>query len=249
MTHRNGGRSTSGFSMAYQSHRRSMVMFSGFIFSYMVYTKRGVGKSRFSAQDFSHQILTVFIGFMLSAIKVSLIDAINASDDVSGGVTNKAAMRWKQIEKYLATHLYIMNADVRVLCSVSAATANQTYNAGWRNNRLAAFSRKHPDLCQRKRPMRRAACPMSWTSPDCPWPDRIMQRFGLICGQNVGSVPGVLTAITRTHIRYTEKIPMFSRWWVFPNGGFSAIIKLWIFIPHPGTYVLRHKPRKETVSR
>ena len=68
-------------------------------------------------------------------------------------------------------------------------------------------------------------------------------------GYNVGSAPGVLTAITRTHVWYTEKIPMFSRWWVFPNGGFYAIIKLWIFIPHPGTYVLRRKPRKETVSR
>lgn len=68
-------------------------------------------------------------------------------------------------------------------------------------------------------------------------------------GYNVGSAPGVLTAITRTHVWYTEKIPMFSRWRVFPNGGFSAIIKLWIFIPHPGTYVLRRKPRKETVSR
>ena len=68
-------------------------------------------------------------------------------------------------------------------------------------------------------------------------------------GYNVGSAPGVLTAITRTHVWYTEKIPMFSRWRVFPNGGFSAIIKLCIFIPHPGTYVLRRKPRKETVSR
>ena len=46
-----------------------------------------------------------------------------------------------------------------------------------------------------------------------------------------------------------RKKPMFSRWWVFPNGGFSAIIKLWIFMPHPGTYALRRKPRKETVSR
>ena len=34
-------------------------------------------------------------------------------------------MRWKQIERLLATHPYIMNADVRVLCGVSAATANR----------------------------------------------------------------------------------------------------------------------------
>lgn len=63
--------------------------------------------------------------FMLSAIKASLIDAINASDEVSDGATDKATMRWKQIEKFLETHPYIMNADVRVLRGVSAATANR----------------------------------------------------------------------------------------------------------------------------
>ena len=68
---------------------------------------------------------TVFIEFMLSAIKASLIDAINASDEVSDGATDKATMRWKQIEKFLKTHPYIMNADVRALCGVSAATANR----------------------------------------------------------------------------------------------------------------------------
>lgn len=68
---------------------------------------------------------TVFIEFMLSAIKASLIDAINASDEVSDGATDKATMRWKQIEKFLAAHPYIMNADIRALCGVSAATANR----------------------------------------------------------------------------------------------------------------------------
>ena len=68
---------------------------------------------------------TVFIEFMLSAIKASLIDAINTSDEMSDEVMDKAAMRWKQIEKFLQTHEYIMNADVRVLCGVSAATANR----------------------------------------------------------------------------------------------------------------------------
>lgn len=68
---------------------------------------------------------TVFIEFMLSAIKASLIDAIGASDEVSDGATDKATMRWNQIEKFLETHPYIMNADVRALCGVSAATANR----------------------------------------------------------------------------------------------------------------------------
>ena len=51
--------------------------------------------------------------------------AINASDEMSDGAMDKATMRWKQIEKFLETHPYIMNADVRALCGVSAATANR----------------------------------------------------------------------------------------------------------------------------
>ena len=68
---------------------------------------------------------TVFIEFMLSTIKASLIDAISASDGVSDGPMDKATLRWKQIEKFLETHEFIMNADVRALCGVSAATANR----------------------------------------------------------------------------------------------------------------------------
>jgi len=68
---------------------------------------------------------TVFIEFMLSAIKASLIDAISASDEVSDGQMDKTTMRWEQIKKFLETHPYIMNADVRALCGVSAATANR----------------------------------------------------------------------------------------------------------------------------
>lgn len=68
---------------------------------------------------------TVFIEFMLSAIKASLIDAIRTSDEMSDGPMDKATTRWKQIEKFLETHPYIMNADVRTLCDVSAATANR----------------------------------------------------------------------------------------------------------------------------
>lgn len=68
---------------------------------------------------------TVFIEFMMSAIKASLMDAISTSDEMSDGTIDKATMRWKQIEKFLKTHEFIMNADVRTLCGVSAATANR----------------------------------------------------------------------------------------------------------------------------
>ena len=68
---------------------------------------------------------TVFIEFMMSAIKASLMDAISTSDEMSDGKIDKATLRWKKIEEYLKTHDYIMNADVRELCDVSAATANR----------------------------------------------------------------------------------------------------------------------------
>ena len=68
---------------------------------------------------------TVFIEFMLSAIKASLTDAISTSDVMSDGKMDKATIRWNKIQEYLKTHDYIMNADVRDLCEVSAATANR----------------------------------------------------------------------------------------------------------------------------
>ena len=68
---------------------------------------------------------TVFIEFMLSAIKASLMEAINASDEMSDGKMDKATFRWNKIQEYLKNHDYIMNADVRKLCGVSAATANR----------------------------------------------------------------------------------------------------------------------------
>jgi len=67
----------------------------------------------------------VFIEFVLSAIKASLMDAIDTSDVMSDGSMDKATLRWKQIEKFLETHEFIMNADVRRICNVSAATANR----------------------------------------------------------------------------------------------------------------------------
>lgn len=68
---------------------------------------------------------TVFIEFMLSTIKASLMDAINLSDEVSDGLSDKVSMRWKLLEEFLQTHAHIMNADVQKLCGVSPATANR----------------------------------------------------------------------------------------------------------------------------
>lgn len=67
---------------------------------------------------------TKFIVFMLSAIKASLIEAVNLSDDMSDG-SDKSEIRWRKIEDHLKAHPFIMNSDVRRLCDVSSATANR----------------------------------------------------------------------------------------------------------------------------
>lgn len=68
---------------------------------------------------------TVFVEFMLSTIKASLMDAIKTSDGMSDGTVDKEAHRWRNIQEFLKKHDHIMNADVRMLCGVSAATANR----------------------------------------------------------------------------------------------------------------------------
>ena len=68
---------------------------------------------------------TVFIEFILSAIKAALMDAINMSNEMSDGKVHKITLRWNKIQEYLKIHDYIMNADVRELCGVSVATANR----------------------------------------------------------------------------------------------------------------------------
>ena len=82
---------------------------------------------------------TVFIEFMLSAIKASLIEAIHTSDVMSDGTLDKKTLRWRKIEQFLQTHEYIMNADVRELCEVSAATANRILSGLAKNGNLIRY--------------------------------------------------------------------------------------------------------------
>ena len=82
---------------------------------------------------------TIFIEFMLSAIKASLIEAISTSDETSDGKMDKATLRWNKIQEYLKTHDYIMNADVRELCGVSAATANRILSSFVKERKLSKY--------------------------------------------------------------------------------------------------------------
>ena len=86
---------------------------------------------------------TVFIEFMLSAIKASITEAMEVSDEMmdemSDGKMDKATQRWKKIEAYLKNHDYIMNADVRELCRVSSATANRILATLVENKKLKKY--------------------------------------------------------------------------------------------------------------
>ena len=66
---------------------------------------------------------TVFITFMLSAIKEALMEAVETV-----GVTENmstAELRWYKIERLLQKNETITNADIRQMFAVSAATANR----------------------------------------------------------------------------------------------------------------------------
>ena len=82
---------------------------------------------------------TVFIEFMLTAIQASLMEAIGTSDEMSDGKMDKATIRWNKIQEYLKTHDYIMNADVRELCGVSAATANRILSGFVEKGKLSKY--------------------------------------------------------------------------------------------------------------
>lgn len=85
---------------------------------------------------------TTFIEFMLSTIKASLIDAIRTSDEMSDGKIDKTTLRWRRIREFLKNHDYIMNADVRELCGVSAATANRILSGLVTDGKLVKY-REH----------------------------------------------------------------------------------------------------------
>ena len=82
---------------------------------------------------------TVFIELMLSSIKVSLTQVISASDEMIDGKVVKAALRRKKIEEHLKPYNYIMNADVRELCGVSAATANRILSSFVKGRKLSKY--------------------------------------------------------------------------------------------------------------
>lgn len=65
---------------------------------------------------------TVFIEFMLSAIKEALLEAVQVGNTEN---TSTEEQRWYQIERFLKKNGTITNADIREMMGVSSATANR----------------------------------------------------------------------------------------------------------------------------
>ena len=82
---------------------------------------------------------TVFIEFMLSIIKSAILEAIDTGAEIGDDPTDKASARWAKIQRYLRTHDFIMNADVRELCGVSSATANRILNELVKDGKLKKY--------------------------------------------------------------------------------------------------------------
>lgn len=74
-----------------------------------------------------------------AAIKALLIEAISTSDEMSYGKRDKTTLCWNKTQEYLKTYDYIMNADVRELHGVSAATANQILSGLVEDGKLTKY--------------------------------------------------------------------------------------------------------------
>lgn len=68
---------------------------------------------------------TVFVEFMLTTIRASLMDTLQVSDEVRDVQPDKSTIRRQTVKAFLQSHDYIMNGDIRAMFDVSAATANR----------------------------------------------------------------------------------------------------------------------------
>lgn len=90
---------------------------------------------------------TVFIEFMLSAIKDSLLEVTGADNSKSDKANNREII----IMEYLKNNSFISNKNVRELCGVSSSTANRILNAMLEKGSLIKFKNgKHWSYKQKR---------------------------------------------------------------------------------------------------
>ena len=78
---------------------------------------QAINRSNFEGES------TVFIQFMLSVIKETLLEAVQTSGSMEK--MSKEEQRWYQIQRFLKKNGTITNADVREMFGVSSATASR----------------------------------------------------------------------------------------------------------------------------
>ena len=80
---------------------------------------------------------------MLRAIKSSIIEVLNMSDEMMDETVDKSASidekRWARVQSYLHKNDSIRNADVCRLLDVSPATANRLLRAWAEKSKLVRF--------------------------------------------------------------------------------------------------------------
>ena len=72
---------------------------------------------------------TPFIEFMLDTVRASLTEIVEADVGAGNGKDRRLQERYRIIEEFLQTNVYITNADVRRLICASPATANRVLAA------------------------------------------------------------------------------------------------------------------------
>lgn len=82
---------------------------------------------------------TKFIVFMLSAIKSSIIDALNVSDEMMDEAITSEEKRWNLARAVLRKNGSIQNTDLCQLLGVSSATANRLLRKWTENGRLIRY--------------------------------------------------------------------------------------------------------------
>ena len=82
---------------------------------------------------------TVFIEFMLEAIRDTMLEAVDWSAPVSLSKADKVSAREDVVIDYLKDNSAITNSDVRDLLNVSSATANRILNSMVDKGKLVRF--------------------------------------------------------------------------------------------------------------
>ena len=95
----------------------------------------------YDAINFSNEegASTKFIAFMLSAIKSSITEALNMSDEMIDENFSPAEKRWDVVFAYMQKNVSIRNSDLCRMLGVSSATANRLLRAWMGDGKLERY--------------------------------------------------------------------------------------------------------------